>query len=126
VQKNVFNGINSGNGAKCPHCLRPVVFYSYAFCATHKHASRLQDRLSSLESEVSGLKKSLVAASAEADETISRLNKWRSWGVATKDKISSMPPSSLPCVHVVVSPEPQPQGARSRSPRQTVRAARIV
>jgi hypothetical protein len=123
--KSVFPG-NGCNEATCPSCERPVAFYSYALSATHKNVSSLQDRLAVLDAEVSGLKKSLVVASAEADEAISRLNEWRLWGIVAKGKMSSMPPSGFPHVHVVVSPEPGAEAARSRSPRQTVRPARIV
>ena len=116
----------NSNDETCPHCQRPVASYAYAFSATHKNVSSLQDRLSSLDAEVSDLKKSLIPVGAEADTAISRLNEWRLWGIAAKGKMSSMPPSGFPYVHVVVSPERQPQAARSRSPRQTARPARIV
>jgi hypothetical protein len=123
--KSVFDGRNDKD-ATCPQCERPVAFYSYAFSATHTNVSSLQERLSSLDTEVSDLKNSLVAANAEANEAISRLNEWRLWGIVAKGKMSSMPPSGFPHVHVVVSPEPGSEAARSRSPRQTARLARIV
>ena len=107
----------NSNDETCPNCQRPVASYSYAFSATHKNVSSLQDRLSSLDAEVSDLKKSLIPVGAEADTAISRLNEWRLWGIAAKGKMSSMPPSGFPRGHVV---------PRSRSPRRSqVQLARL-
>ena len=66
-----------------------------------------------MDAEVSVLKKNLVAAGAEADEAISRLNDWRLWGIVAKGKMFSMPPSGFPRGHVIV------QSERSRSPRRS-------
>ena len=72
------------------------------------------------------LKKSLEAVSAEAAEAALRVDEFRRWGTVAKAKVATMPPSGMPRVHVVVSPEPGIDTARSRSPRQDVRLARIV
>ena len=105
---------------------RLVVFYSYAFFATFNNVSNLQDRLDRSNNEVSALKKSLEAVSAEAAEAALRVDEFRRWGTVAKAKVATMPPSGMPRAHVVVSPEPGIDTARSRSPRQDVRLARIV
>ena len=118
----IFDGRNNKD-ATCVSCKRPVTSYSYAFSATHRNVSFLQDRLSSLDTQVSDLKKNVATVGAEADDAISRLNEWRLWGLVAKDKVSTMPPSGFPHVHVVVRSEP---GSRSRSPpRAQVRLARL-
>ena len=113
----IFDGRNDKE-ATCVSCKRPATSYSYAFSATHKNVSSLQDRLSSLDAEVSVLKKNIVAVGAEADEAISRLNEWRLWGIVAKGKMFSMPPSGFPRGHVVQS-EPRSEAPRSRSPRRS-------
>ena len=125
VMQIVFPG-NRAMDASCPTCQRPVDAYSYAFFATHKHVSALQDTLSSLDAEVSGLKKSMMAASAEVEEAMARVDEWRRWATVAKGKLGSMPPSGMPRVHVVAPPESRSESARSRSPMPVVRAARIV
>ena len=119
----IFDG-RSDKDAACFHCKRPVTSYSYALSATHQNVSSLQDRLSSLDTLVSDLKKNLASVGAEADGAISRLNEWRLWGLVAKDKVSTIPPSGFPHVHVVVTSEP---GSRSRSqPRRAqVQLARL-
>ena len=114
----IFDGRNDKD-ATCVSCKRPVTSYSYAFSATHQSVSPLQDRLSSLDAEVSVLKKNLVAAGAEADVAISSLNEWRLWGIVAKGKMFSMPPSGFPRGHVIVQSEPRSEAPRSRSPRRS-------
>ena len=65
AMNSVFDGRNDKD-ATCPNCKRPVTSYSYAFSAAHHNVSCLQDRLSSLDAEVCGLKKSLAALNSEA------------------------------------------------------------
>ena len=125
VQQTVFPG-NSTNDATCPHCQRPVDAYSYAFFATHKTVASLQDRLSSLDAEVNGLKKSLSGTDAIAEEAMARVDEWRRWATVAKGKLASMPPSGMPRVHAVSNPGPRSEAARSRSPMRMVRLARIV
>ena len=125
VQQTVFPGIRASD-ATCPHCQRPVDSYSYAFFATQKSVASLQDRLSSLDTEVSGLKKSLKDAGAKAEDAMARVDEWRRWATVAKGKLASMPPSGMPRVHAVANPGPRSEAARSRSPMQTVRLARIV
>ena len=114
----IFDGRNDKE-ATCVSCKRPATSYSYAFSATHKNVSSLQDRLSSLDAEVSVLKKPLVAVGTEADEAICRLNEWRLWGIVAKGKMFSMPPSGFPHGHVIVRSEPGSEAPRSRSPRRS-------
>ena len=119
----IFDGRNDKD-ATCHHCKRPVTSFSYALSATHKNVSYLQDKLSSLDTVVGDLKKNLATVGAEADGAVSRLNEWRLWGIVAKDKVSCMPASGFPHVHVVVRSEP---GSRSRSPprRAQVQLARL-
>ena len=116
----IFDG-RSDKDAACLHCKRPVTSFSYALSATHRHVSLLQDKLSSLDAQVSELKKNVATVGAEADEAISRLNEWRLWGLVAKDKVSTMPPSGFPHAHVAV------RSPRSRSPqrRPQVQLARL-
>ena len=123
VQQTVFPG-NGADAETCPHCRRPVDAYSYAFFAAHKNVSSLQDRLSSLNAEVSGLKKSLAAANAEAEDANVRVDEWKRWAWVAKGKLASMPPSGAPLVHV--RSEPGSEAPRSRSPRRSqVQLARL-
>ena len=121
----IFDGRNDKD-ATCVSCKRPVTSYSYAFSATQQSVSSLQDKLSSLDAEVSVLKKNIVAVGAGADEAISRLKDWRLWGIVAKGKMSSMPPSGFSRGHVVVRSEPGSEAPRSRSPRRSqVQLARL-
>ena len=91
-----------------------------------EHVFARQDTLSSLDAEVSGLKKSLFAASAEAEEAMARVDEWRRWATVAKGKLGSMLSSGMPRFHVVAPPESRSESARSRSPMPVARTARIV
>ena len=119
----IFDGRNDKD-ATCHHCKRPVTSFSYALSATHKNVSYLQDKLSSLDALVGDLKKNLATVGAEADGAVSRLNEWRLWGIVAKDKVSCMPASGFPHVHVVVRSEPRSR-SRSQPRRAQVQLARL-
>ena len=127
VQKAVFPGNRSSDGSTCPHCRRVVNSYSYAFFASHKNVSVLQDKLSASEAEVKLLTKQLANAKAQAEESTSRLQKWSQWAVAIKSAILTMPSSATPPhARTFSSTQPDSEMARSRSPRQQhVQVARL-
>ena len=124
VQKSVFPGNNSSNGASCPHCERVVLGYSYAFFAFYLNRSSMQDRLAALDAEVRDLKKQLAAAEAEAEDATCCVDEWRRWSTVARAKIAAMPPSGPPHAHMVFGSGADSEATRSR--RQSVRAARIV
>ena len=120
----VFPG--NSTEAICPHCRRGVSHYSYAFFATFKNVSILQDRVAALQSEVGRSKKHLALTKAEAEQATSRLRGWSRWATAAKGSLQAMPPSSMPHVHVSVPPQGDSETARSRSPRRPqVQLARL-
>lgn len=125
LQKAVFPG-NSAQESSCPHCRRAVSNYSYAFFATYKNVSLLQDKLSGFETEVGRMKKHLAVARAEAEQATTRLDEWCRWATAAKSSLQAMPSSSMPHAHVSAPPQRDSETARSRSPRQSqVRLARL-
>ena len=123
LQKAVFPG--NAQEKTCPHCRRSVASYSYAFFGTHKSVSQLQDKVGMAEIEVNRLKKTLAAAKNEAEQASSRLVDWCRWGTAAKAALGNMPSSAAP-PHVrgaaagaaAAGVQPEPEAARSRSPRQ--------
>lgn len=119
LQRAVFPGNRSSQDATtCPHCRRAVLGYSYAFFAAHKNVSALQDKLTASEAEVGRLTKSLATARTQAEEATRRLNDWCRWATAAKSALQAMPSSATPPhVRAVVSPQPDSEAARSRSPR---------
>ena len=127
VRQAVFPGNNGAQEAMCPHCRRVVSHYSYAFFATHKSVSCLQDKIAALESEIGRAKKNLAHAKAEAEQATARVGDWCTWARAAKSSIQAMPPSSMPHAHTSVPPHRESEIARSRSPRQPpqVRLARL-
>ena len=128
MRQAVFPGNNGAQEAMCPHCRRVVSHYSYAFFATHKSVSCLQDKIAALESEIGRAKKNLAHAKAEAEQATARVGDWCTWARAAKSSIQAMPPSSMPHAHTSVPPpQREPETARSRSPRQPpqVRLARL-
>ena len=118
MQKAVFPG--NAQEKTCPHCRRSVATYSYAFFGTHKSVSQLQDKVAMAEVEVNRLTKRLAAAKADAEQFSSRLVDWCRWGTAAKAALGNMPSSATP-PHVrggaAASAQPEPEAARSRSPR---------
>jgi hypothetical protein len=119
LQRAVFPGNRSSQDATtCPHCRRAVLGYSYAFFAAHKNVSALQDKLTASEAEMGRLTKSLATARAQAEEATHRLTDWCRWATAAKSALQAMPSSATPPhVRAVVSPHPDSEAARSRSPR---------
>jgi uncharacterized Zn-finger protein len=119
LQKAVFPG--NAQEKTCPHCRRAVATYSYAFFTTHKSVSQLQDKVGMAEIEVNRLTKRLAAAKNEAEQASSRLVDWCRWGTAAKAALGNMPSFAMP-PHVrggaAASAQPEPEAARSRSPRQ--------
>ena len=119
LQKAVFPG--NAQDKTCPHCRRSVATYSYAFFGTHKSVSQLQDKVAMAEVEVNRLTKRLAAAKADAEQFSSRLVDWCRWGTAAKAALGNMPSFAMP-PHVrggaAASAQPEPEAARSRSPRQ--------
>ena len=126
MRQAVFPGNGGAQEAICPHCRRAVSNYSYAFFATHKSVSCLQDKISALESEIGRTKKNLAHAKAEAEQATARVGDWCTWARAAKSSIQAMPPSSMPHAHTNAPPQRESETARSRSPRQPqVRLARL-
>ena len=121
--KNADKAVFPGNAQQkvCPHCRRSVATYSYAFFGTHKCVSQLQDKVGMAEIELGRLKKTLAAAKNEAEQASSRLVDWCRWGTAAKAALGNMPSSATP-PHVrggaAAGAQPEPEAARSRSPRQ--------
>jgi hypothetical protein len=121
LQKAVFPGNRSSDGSNCPHCRRAVDSYSYAFFASHKNVSALQDKLSASDAEVKRLTKSLATAKAQAEDSMNRLKDWCQWATATKSAIQAMPSSATPPRARSFASPP-----RSRSPRRPqVQLARL-
>ena len=117
VRQAVFPG--NGTQAICPHCRRAVSNYSYAYFATFKNVSSLQNQISDLQFEVGRTKKHLASAKAEAEQATARLREWSRWATTAKNSLQAMPPSSMPNMHVSAPPQGAgPETARSRSPRR--------
>ena len=121
----VFPGNRSAQEATCPHCRRAVDGYAYAFWATQRSVSCLQDKLSHSETEVNRMKKHLAIAKIEVEQATRRVDDWCKWSTAAKGFLQAMPPSSMPHVHVGPPPQVESETARSRSPRQ-VRTSGVV
>ena len=76
------------------------------------------------EIELGRLKKTLAAAKNEAEQASSRLVDWCRWGTAAKAALGNMPSSATPphvrgaAAGAAAGVQPEPEAARSRSPRQ--------
>ena len=122
LQKAVFPG--NAQEKTCPHCRRAVATYSYAFFTTHKSVSQLQDKVGMAEIEVNRLTKRLAAAKTDAEQFSSRLIDWCRWGTAGKAALGNMPSTATPphvrgaAAGAAAGVQPEPEAARSRSPRQ--------
>ena len=117
--RGVFPGNSSGE-ATCPHCRRVVVGYTYAFFATHRSVSELQDKFSQLEAKVNRMNKNIALAKADSEAATRRVDEWCRWATAAKASLQAMPPSSMPTVHVVVAPHPESETARRSRSRSRI------
>ena len=110
----MFPGNSSGE-ATCPHCRRVVIGYTYAFFATLKFVSELQDKVSQLEAKVNRMNKNIALTKADSEAATRRVDEWCRWATAAKASLQAMPPSSMPSVHVVVGPHPESETTARRS-----------
>ena len=87
--RGVFPG-NAHGDATCPHCRRTVTGYTYAFFATYKSVSELQDKIGVLENQVSRMKKNVALVKADNEAATRRVDEWCQWATAAKSSLQAL------------------------------------